>query len=88
MFPYTTYYHEYEPTPNNLRKGCKSPHLSGGGMKQWYITDIRTRFQIFLEPITMQNKSISFKTKQFSPSQEEEHIVPQRLEICATILLT
>ena len=51
-------------------------------------TYVHIRFQRWLEPMILLMKIISNTNQQWRPFKEEEDTVPQRLELCAPVLLT
>ena len=64
----------------------KSPSLWGGWKIVW--KNVHTMFQLLLEPMLLQTKRISYTTQQLRPFQDDKEIAPQRLELCAPVLLT
>ena len=67
-------------------KNWRQLHLSRWE-KKLYGTYIHNRFQIWLELMIIQTKIISSTTQHYRPFQEEEEIVPQRLDLCVPVLL-
>ena len=50
-------------------KDRKKLRLSGGGLKQYYRSDVHIRLQGWLKPIPLQMKSTSSTTQQCRPFQ-------------------
>ena len=61
---------------------------SPGGTEKLYGIDVHIIFQLWLEPMLLQKKSISSTAQQCRTFQDEEDIATQRLELCAHAFLT